>query len=168
MTRRMVAVLAACVLLSSLAFAQTTPPGKKAAQAATAAAGLPDRALVQRVLDGWATLNTDNVSKYYDQAPGDVFYDLMPLKYVSFKAYAEGVKPTFATLDSLKFTLNDDLAVHGGANLAWMTATVKAVMTDKAGKASPLDCRWTAIWQKKPAGWVIIHDHFSAPMEAPK
>jgi ketosteroid isomerase-like protein len=108
-------------------------------------------------------MNTDNVKPYYDQAPANVFYDLSPLKFVGFEAYAEGVKPVFKTLKSLTFTLNDDLALHSAGNLAWGTVTVKTVMTDQAGKVTNLDCRWTAIWQRKGTAWVIVHDHFSAP-----
>ena len=168
MTRRIAVVVAACVLVSSFAFAQGKPAGKKEGQPAATAAGMPDKALLQRVLDAWGTMNPDNVAKYYDQAATDVFYDLAPLKYVSFKEYTAGVKQMFATLSALKFTMNDDTVVHPTATLAWTTSTVKVTMTDKAGKVTNPECRWTTIWQKKGGNWVIVHDHFSTPMEPPK
>jgi ketosteroid isomerase-like protein len=155
-----VTVLAACVLSSSVVFAQAVPPQK----AAQPAAGAPGKALMEQVLAAWSTMNVENVRKYYDPAPGAVFYDVSPLKFAGFTAYADGVTPMFATLSSLTFALNDDVAVHPGAATTWATATVKTVMTDKAGKATPMDCRWTVVWQKKAAGWVIVHDHFSAPV----
>jgi len=160
MKGKIAAVLAACVLVTSIALAQGVAPAKDAAQPS----GAPDRALVQRILDAWSTLDPDNVKQYYDQGPTNVFYDVAPLKFVSFAAYAEGLKPMYATLSSLKFTLNDDLAIHPEGNLAWATVTLKAAMTEKAGKVTNLDGRWTVVWQKKGGAWVIVHDHFSTPM----
>ncbi len=168
MVRRIAAAVAAVVLVASFALAQGQPAAKKTAPKGVAvAAGAPDKAMLQTVLDAWASMNTDNVAKYYDQAPTDVFYDVAPVKYVSFKAYAEGAKQMFATtFSAVKFTLNDDATMHAGTPV-WTTATVKAAFTDKAGKATNLDCRWTAIWQKKAGNWVIVHDHFSAPLPPP-
>ncbi|MGE5359816.1 MAG: YybH family protein [Bacteroidales bacterium] len=169
MVRRVLLIVAPCLLVaSSFAFAQAQPSAPKATKAAPQAAGVPDKALLRQILDAWSTMNPDNPAKYYDQAPGDVFYDISPLKYVGFKAYADGVKQMFPTLSSLTFTLNDDAVVHVAGTMAWGTATVKTVMTDKAGKANNVDCRWTVIWQKKGGTWLIVHDHFSAAMEPPK
>lgn len=164
--RRRIASLVVCfALASSFTAAQTGAASKTPGKAA--AAGAPDKALLAQILTAWESMNPDNVAKYYDQAPGDVFYDISPVKYQGFKQYAEGVKPMFASLSSLKFTLNDDVAVHHLGTWAWCTATVKTAMTDKAGKTSNVDARWTAVFQKKGAGWVIVHDHFSAPAPEP-
>lgn len=148
--------------------AKTAPTGQPAAKAA---AGMPDKAMLTRVMNGWASLNPDNVVRYYDQSTTFPFYDISPLKYDTFAAYIAGSKQMFSTLSSMKFTINDDAAVHpAGSNWAFSTATMHARMEDKAGKATEVDCRWTAVWQKKGANWVIVHEHFSAPMpmEAPK
>ena len=165
--RRRIASLVVCFALaaSSFAAAQAAAPPKAAGKPAGAAA--PDKALLRQILTAWESMNTDNVAKYYDQAPGDVFYDIAPLKYQGFTQYAEGVTSMFASLSALKFTLNDDVAVHHMGSWAWCTATVKAAMTDKAGKTENVDARWTAIFEKKGAGWVIVHDHFSAPAPEP-
>lgn len=163
--RRRIAPLVVCfALASSFAAAQAVAPSKTPAKPAATA---PDRALLDQILTAWESMNPDNVAKYYDQAPSDVFYDIAPVKYQGFKQYAEGVKPMFATLSALKFTLNDDVAVHHVGSLAWSTATMKTAMTDKAGKTTDVDGRWTAIFQKKGARWVIVHDHFSAPAPEP-
>ncbi len=169
MKRSVAITLAACVVLSSLMFAQPGPGGTKPASKPIAAPAAPDKATLQHVLDAWATMNPENARKYYDQAPENVFYDVAPLKYVSFKEYAAGVTQLNATLlSAVTFTLNDDVVFHTSPDLIWSTATVKTVMTDKAGKATALDCRWTTIWHKKGADWAIVHDHFSAPMEPPR
>jgi ketosteroid isomerase-like protein len=152
-------ILATSLLFSSVAMAQTKD--KKTA-------GAPDKAYIQTILDAWSTLNPDNVAKYYDHDPNDVFYDVSPLKYQGWAEYTAGVKPFFTTLKSAKFTANDDATVHHAGNLAWGTSTVKFEMVDQGGKMSTLNCRWTIVWEKKGANWVIVHDHFSAPMEEPK
>ena len=145
-----------CLLFSSLALAQGKP------------SGVPDKAYMQKILDAWASMNTETVAKYYDHAPSDVFYDVAPVKYNGWAEYAAGVKQLSGTLNSIKFTANDDAAVHRAGNLIWGTVTVKTVMTDKAGKTTNLDCRWTIVWEKRGANWVIVHDHFSAPLPEPK
>lgn len=182
--RHIVVVSLVClVVLASLVTAQQKPatkpaaaPAAAAAQAATKAAtkattGVPDKAMLAKVMNGWASLNPDNVTAYYDQSSRLPFYDVAPLKYDTFAAYMAGSKDMFATLGSLKFTMNDDAAVHpAGSNWAFSTATMHMRMEDKSGKATEVDCRWTAVWQRKGANWVIVHEHFSAPlpMEPPK
>ncbi len=170
MRYKALALVVICLLCSSIALTQAKSAEKKAPAkaAAQAAAGMPDKALLQQILDAWGTLNPDNVAKYYDQAATDVFYDVAPVKYNGWAEYAAGFRQLAATLQALKFTLNDDATVHHAGNLAWGTATVRTAMTDKSGKTTNVDCRWTMVWQKKGADWVIVHDHFSAPMEAPK
>ncbi len=161
MVRKILPLVLCGLLLTSIAFAQAKPAAKKPASAAT---GAPDRALLQKVLEAWATLNTDSVAKYYDQAPNDVFYDVAPVKYTGWQEYANGFKQMAETVKSIQFTLNDDATVHHAGNWAWATATAKMVMTDKSDKVTNLDTRWTTVWEKKGAKWVIVHDHFSAPL----
>jgi ketosteroid isomerase-like protein len=38
-------------------------------------------------------------------------------------------------------------------------------MTTKAGKVEMSTFRWTVIWQNEGGKWVIVHDHFSAPIQ---
>ncbi len=160
MRRRTLITLVTCLLFASLALAQDT--------AAKRLPAAPTQALMQTILDAWGSMNPDTVAEYYDHAPTDVFYDISPVKYDGWSAYAAGVKQLLGTLKSVKFTLHDDATVRRSLGFAWGTATVNTVMTDKAGKTTTLDCRWTVIWQRKGANWLIVHDHFSAPMEPPK
>ncbi len=164
--KKALAVLLSVLLFTSMMLAQAKPAAKTPAPAAAAqsATGFPDKAMLKTVLDAWATMNLDNVSKYYDQDPKDVFYDVAPVKYTGWKEYVAGFEQAAAAMKSIQFTLNDDAVVHHMGNWAWGTATVRAVMTDKSDKATSLDCRWTTVWEKKGAKWVIVHDHFSAPL----
>jgi ketosteroid isomerase-like protein len=148
-----------CLMFASQAVAQTKPAEKKSAPS-----GVPDKALIQEILNAWGTMDTSVVGKYYDHAPTNVFYDVSPLKFDGWAQYTVGVNQLFNTLKSINFSVNDDAAVHHAGNLAWGNSTVKTVMTDKTGKVTRLDCRWTIVWEKKGADWLIVHDHFSVPM----
>ena len=172
--RGSVAPVVVCLLVAApLAFAQQGPAASieavagapaQAAKAADVVANLPDRELLTRILEGWSSLNPDNVVRFYDQASPFPFYDVAPLKYDSFPAYVAGVKELASTLSSLNFTVNQDLVVRpAGAGWAVSTVTLHMRMAPKTGDPTELDGRWTVVWQKKGAGWMIVHDHFSAP-----
>ncbi len=133
-------------------------------QQAKKAAGIPDRALMQQICDAWATLKPENAARYYDKAPGNVFYDITGLKYTGWAAYENDVRTVNATLQSLTFKVNDDALVHQAGKLAWGTATVRTEVVEKNGLTHTLDARWTVIWETKGRDWLIVHDHFSAPL----
>ena len=146
-------------LIALTAAAQTKKSAmKKAAPAA------PDKAYLQKVWDGWATLNPDNVAQYY--ATGShTFFDIAPLKYNSWDEYHNGVKAVVANYKSAKFTVNDDLAIHSRGDLVWATATVAEQMTEKSGKVDMGNFRWTVVLENQDGKWIIVHEHVSAPLQ---
>src|ERR1700752_2575586 len=76
--------VAVVVLIVSVALGQS----KKAA--AKPAAGAPDRAHLQKIWDGWSTLDPAKVADYYAQGL-HTFFDIAPLKYGSWDEYKQGV-----------------------------------------------------------------------------
>jgi ketosteroid isomerase-like protein len=159
MMKRLLAV-SLCLLAAALSgVAQTKKsPMQKAAGPA------PDKAIMQKVWDGWSTLDPANVAKYY--APGPhVYFDIAPLKYGSFDEYAKGAQGLVAAYKSAKFTLNDDLAIHPHGDLVWATATVAEQMTTKAGKVEMGNFRWTVIWENVDGKWLIVHEHVSESIQ---
>jgi ketosteroid isomerase-like protein len=124
----------------------------------------PDQAFMQKLWDGWSTLNPANVAGFYAAGP-HTFFDIAPLKYDSWDAYESGVKGELAGYKSAKFTLNDDVAIHPHGDLVWATATVKEEMTTKAGKVEMSNFRWTAVWENQEGKWLIVHEHVSAPIQ---
>jgi ketosteroid isomerase-like protein len=125
---------------------------------------VPDKAYLQKIWDGWSTLNPDNVAKYY--APGPhVFFDIAPLKYNSWDEYAKGVQGLAASYKSARFTLNDDAEIHPHGDLVWVTSTVKEEMTTTAGKVEMGNFRWTAIFENQDGQWRIVHDHTSQAIQ---
>jgi hypothetical protein len=132
--KRLSTVLLCLLALTLSAIAQPPKPSKKK----SAAPPSPDKAYMQKIWDGWSTLDPGNVAKFYSSGP-NTFFDIAPLKYNSWDLYQKGVKDVLAGYKSAKFTLNDDLAVHPHGDLVWATATVKEEMTTKAG-AEGIQC----------------------------
>jgi ketosteroid isomerase-like protein len=150
-----------CVLALSLSgFAQ----GKKPSMKKSAAGAAPDKAYMQKIWDGWSTLDPANVAKFYATGP-HTFFDIAPLKYGSWDEYQAGVKGVLAGYKSAKFTVNDDAAVHPQGDVVWGTATVKEEMTTKAGKIEMGNFRWTVLWANEDGKWLIVHEHVSVPLQ---
>ena len=124
---------------------------------------VPDRALMQKVWDGWSTLDTANVEKFYASGP-HTYFDIAPLKYDSWNEYEKGVKAVVGAYKSAKFTVNDDAAVHPHGDLVWGTATISEQMTTQAGKIEMGNFRWTVIWENEDGKWLIVHEHVSEPV----
>lgn len=149
-----------CVFALMLSAAAQT---KKTAKTSAAPAA-PDKASLQKVWDGWSTLNPDNVAQYYASGP-HAFFDIAPLKYSSWDEYQKGSKALVAEYKSAKFTLNDDTEIHPDGNLAWATATVAFEMTHQSGKVDMGNMRWTAVLENQDGTWKIVHEHVSVPMQ---
>ena len=156
MFRRAVVLSLPVVALLVFASAQSSSGGPTQA---------PSKQLMQDIWNGWATLDTANVSRFYDKNADDAFFDVTPLKYKGWSEYESGVKNVFAQWQTMKATVNDDAQLHANGNLYWGTATVHLDITPKQGDAMSLDVRWTAVWQKEGKQWLIVHEHVSAPLK---
>jgi ketosteroid isomerase-like protein len=128
------------------------------------AAPAPDKAYLQKIWDGWSTMNPDNVAAYYATGP-HTFFDIAPLKYASWDEYQKGVRNVLAGYKSAKFTVNDDAAIHPHGDLVWVTGTVADELTSTAGKVEMGNLRWTAIFENQEGKWLIVHEHVSAPLQ---
>jgi ketosteroid isomerase-like protein len=158
MLKRFLTVSLCLISLGLSAAAQTKKsPMKKASAPA------PDKAYLQKIWDGWSTLDTSNVSKFYATGP-HVFFDIAPLKYNSWDEYQKGVKAELGDYKSAKFTLNDDVQIHPHGDLVWATATVAEEMTKKDGKVEMGNFRWTVVFEDEDGKWIIVHEHVSTPI----
>jgi ketosteroid isomerase-like protein len=124
------------------------------------------KALMQKELDAWSTLDTDKAGAFFDKGADNVYYDIAPLKYNGWSEYAAGVKQNFPDVSSIAFTMHDDARTHQHGSLVWGTATVHTVLMLKSGTQQALDARWTVIWEKRGKDWLVVHEHFSAPLPA--
>jgi len=157
--KRLLAVSLCLLALTLSGFAQAKKsPMKKPAGPA------PDKAYLQKIWDGWSTLDPANVAKFYATGP-HTFFDIAPLKYGSWDEYSKGAQGLVAAYKSAKFTLNDDVDIHSHSDLVWATATVKEEMTTKAGKVEMGTFRWTGIFENTDGQWLIVHEHVSEPIQ---
>ena len=148
-----------CLLALTLSVSAQT---KKSPMKKVAGPG-PDKAYLQKIWDGWSTLDTANVAKYYAAGP-HTFFDIAPLKYGSWDEYEKTVKTDLAGYKSAKFTVNDDATIHAHGDLVWATATVAEQMTTTAGKIEMGNFRWTVIFENEDGKWLIVHEHVSEPI----
>src|SRR5438309_9440427 len=113
-------VLLICFTLIAVTAAATTKkPGEK-----KGAPSAPDKAYLQKIWDGWSTLDPANVAQFYASGP-HTFFDIAPLKYSSWDEYQKTVTQVLAEFKSAKFTVNGDAELHPAGNYVWGTATVK-------------------------------------------
>ena len=82
MRKRLLTILVCVLAISLSAFAAAK---KKKAPAPTA----PDKKYLQKLLDGWSSLNPADMAQYYDQGEY-LFFDIAPLKYNNWAEYQNG------------------------------------------------------------------------------
>ena len=154
-----VAILIVSLLISLSAVAQT---GKAPAKTALEA---EFKTLIAEYYAAWSTLNPDNAAKYYAKDADLVFYDIAPLKYNAWAEYRAGVIKAFTeAMSSGKLTPKDDLKINQRGDVVWTTVTFHLSAKPKAGGEMEIDCRHTAIWEKRGGKWLIVHEHVSAPL----
>jgi len=151
------------VSLCLFAVVLTSSAQMKKSSMKKSAGSAPDKAYLQKIWDGWSTLDPANVSAFYASGP-HTFFDIAPLKYGSWDEYEKGAAGVLAGYKSAKFTVNDDAAIHAQGDLVWATATVAEQMTTKAGKVEMGNFRWTVIFENEDGKWLIVHEHVSAPI----
>jgi len=123
------------------------------------------RKLLDNYCAAWSSGNPDNAAKFYAKEDGLMFYDLAPFSYHNWKEYRAGVqKQFFDNATAAKLTVGEELKVSRHGNLAWMTAPMHISMTTKDGKTTEADIRYTGIWERRGANWLLVHEHLSVPM----
>lgn len=123
------------------------------------------RVLVPKIVASWETFDLAKIEPYYAADADLTYFDLAPLKYNNWADYRATVpKVLFEPNTSLKLKVNDDLRVHSRGKLAWATFTFGADIRPKQGAASHLDARWTMVLEKRAKGWIVVHEHVSAPL----
>lgn len=124
-----------------------------------------NKEIVERYYAAWNSLNTGAPASFYAQDAELVFFDVVPMQYNGWAEYKAGVQKTFFDqISGGKLVPNDDLKITQRGDVAWMTLTFHLAFTAKTGAEVKLDCRHTAIWEKRGAEWLIVHEHISAPL----
>jgi len=160
MLKRILTVSLCLLVLTLSGLAQT----KKSTMKKSSAGPGPDKAHLQKIWDGWSTLDPSNTAPFYAKG-SHTFFDIAPLKYNSWDEYEKGVRGVLAGYKSAKFTVNDDAEIHPHGDLVWATATIAEQMTSKAGKVEMGNFRWTVVFENEDGKWLIVHEHVSAPLQ---
>ncbi len=146
----------------AFAGAMLTFAGARAQQKATDEASF--RKLIDDYCAAWSTGTADAPAKFYAKEDGLVFYDVAPFAYHSWKEYHDGVQKEFLdNASSIKLTAGKDLKVTRRGLIAWTTVPMHLTEKSKDGKTSEMDLRYTGIWEKRGASWVLVHEHLSTP-----
>jgi len=137
--------------------------GARAQQKAT------DDATFRRLTDeycaAWSTGNPDAPARFYAKDGSLVFYDLAPFAYHGWKEYHDGVqKEFFDNMAEGKLTAGRDLRVRRHGLFAWTTVSMHLSEKTKDGKNTETNVRYTGIWEKRGANWLLVHEHLSAPL----
>ncbi len=123
------------------------------------------RKLIDAYCAAWSTGNADAPARFYAQENGLVFYDVAPFAYHSWKEYREGVqKEFFDNMVSGTLSAGKDLRVSRHGSVAWTTVPMHLSEKTKDGKDVEIEIRYTGIWERRASGWVLVHEHLSAPL----
>jgi ketosteroid isomerase-like protein len=125
------------------------------------------RKLIDEYCAAWSTGNADSPARFYAKDDSLVFYDVTPFAYHGWKQYHDGVKNAFFdNMESGTLTAGKDLVVRRHGTIAWTTVSMHLSEKTKDGKDLETQIRYTGIWEKRPAGWLLVHEHLSAPLGA--
>ena len=156
---RVVLVTTAILAIALCVSAQKKPSNAKTALEAEF------KTMIAEYYAAWSTLDPDKAAKYYAKDADLIFFDVAPLKYNGWGEYRAGVIKAFTeVMSSGKLTPNSDLKINQRGNLVWTTLTFHLSATPKTGGAMEIECRHTAIWEKRGSKWLIVHEHLSAPL----
>jgi ketosteroid isomerase-like protein len=128
-----------------------------------------DDATFRRLIDAycaaWSTGSADAPARFYAKDSGLVFYDLMPFAYHGWKEYHSGVqKELLSNMASGSLTAGRDLRVSRHGTVAWTTVSMHFSEKTKDGKSIESEVRYTGIWEKRGANWLLVHEHLSTPL----
>ncbi|HKM82617.1 MAG TPA: nuclear transport factor 2 family protein [Terriglobia bacterium] len=137
--------------------------GARAQQKATDTATF--RKLIDNYCAAWSSGNSANAAKFYAKDDGLVFYDVAPFSYNGWKEYDAGVRKEFLdNIESLSLTAGQELKVTRHGNIAWTTVPMHLTAKMKDGKTIDTPVRYTGIWEKRGAAWLLVHEHLSVPL----
>lgn len=147
----------------ALAGALVTFVGARAQQKATDDATF--RRLVDNFCVAWSTGNAEAPARFYAKDNGLVFYDVAPFAYHGWKEFHDGVQKEFLdNASEIKLTAGKELKVTRRGMIAWTVVPMHLMEKSKDGKTTEMDLRYTGIWEKRGASWLLVHDHLSAPV----
>jgi len=136
--------------------------GARAQQKATDEANF--RKLIDNFCAAWSTGTAEAPAKFHAKDNDLIFYDAAPFAYHGWKEFHDGVQKEFLeNASEIKLTAGKDLKVNRRGMITWTIVPMHLTEKSKNGKTTEMDLRYTGIWEKRGASWVLVHDHLSAP-----
>ncbi len=126
------------------------------------------RPYFDKVAAAWSTLDVSKPAAFYAKDANIVFFDISPLKYNGWQDFEAGSRKLFSDWSSMKFTVSPDFHATLAGNIAWATYTADLAVQPKSGNPMNMQARGTDILERRGEQWVIIHEHFSAPLAEPQ
>src|SRR5215831_11321473 len=96
----------------------------------------------------------------FSKDPNQVFFDLGPI-HLGWDQYKKNVEESFATIDTLKLSLSEDMkvVVRGSIGLTISTGHISYKLKD--GTSFESDVRFSGVWENDAGVWRLIHEHWS-------
>src|SRR4051794_27744454 len=115
--------------------------------AAPPSVSAPDTAFLQKIWDGWETLDASHQTQFYAQGL-HTFFDEAPLKYDSWKQFEAGVGKILTSIKSAKFKVEEP-QIHPAGEYVWATALINQDAVLKDGKQDATVLRWTVVFHRE-------------------
>lgn len=123
--------------------------------------------VVYKMWTAWDSLDPSKVAEFYSKDPGNVYFDVTPLKFQGWNEYADIAGKNLRGMASAKWSPTGDFKAIKQGNLAVTTLTMNVVFTSKDGVSRQAQVRDTGVWEKQRGKWVMIHQHTSLPSIPP-
>lgn len=114
---------------------------------------------------GLQPLDRSSVEYLYKKDEDFTGYDVAPPVggLIGWDEYAVGWYNILNKYKEINFKINEDLRVFRRGEVGWSSASYVLSGVSAGGAPFNKECRMSMVWVKEPSGWVITHEHSSAP-----
>jgi len=151
-------------ITSSLLAFLSLHPAARAADRLSLAEQQDFKTMAYKLWTGWDSLDPAKVASFYSKDPGNVYFDISPLKFTGWQQYAAEAGKNLEGARGAKWSPNgDDFKIIKSGDLAVTTLTMNVLFTAKSGVTTRMQVRDTDVWEKQGGQWLIVHEHVSVP-----
>jgi uncharacterized protein (TIGR02246 family) len=127
-----------------------------------------DEAQIRQLMDDWAqafrSMDIEGVMASY--APDVVAFDILPpMKHAGADAYRKLWEQCFAAAQGAVDVEIRDLSITTGDDVAFSHMFSRCSGSDDKGQKFEIWTRSTACFRKINGKWLIVHEHFSVPVD---
>jgi uncharacterized protein (TIGR02246 family) len=150
------ALIGIAAALSAVAVAARSDDGDKQAIAA----------LEARIVKGIVAKDASAIMANYAKGDSLVVFDVVPpLECRGQKAYLKNWQSALAGCADKPTMKIDGLVIETAGTLAYSRSIQRFTCTDSKGAKAALTLRATDIYRKQDGKWLIVHEHYSVPVD---